>query len=68
MNLIRREPVAVFGALQVALLALVGVLNEFDVWSPTEGQVTALVALYGAVTALVTMFLRGRVSPVSPPE
>lgn len=68
MNLIRREPVAVFGALQVALLALVGVLNEFDVWSPTEGQVTALVAFYGAVTALATLFLRGRVSPTSPPE
>jgi flagellar biosynthesis regulator FlbT len=63
MGLIKREPVAVFGAVQIILLAAVTVLREFDVWDPTDDQVTALTALYVAVTALAVMFIRGRVTP-----
>lgn len=67
MDLIRREPVAFFGLLQAVLLALVTVLIVFEVWSPTDQQIAALTALYVAVTAVATFFLRGRVSPVRPP-
>lgn len=63
MGLIRREPVAVFGAIQVALLALVGVLTAFGVWSPTDDQIAALTALYVAATGVAVMFIRGRVTP-----
>ena len=65
MNLLRTEPVAIFGALQTALMAVVVALTEFDVWSPTDGQITALAALYLALTAIATIFLRGQVSPAS---
>lgn len=68
MNLFRREPVAVFGAIQTILLALVTVLVSFDVWSPTDEQIAALTAFYVAVTGLAVMFLRGRVSPTEAGE
>jgi hypothetical protein len=63
MSLLRREPVAVFGATQVVLLALLGVLTAFGVWSPTDDQIAALTALYVAVTGLAVMVIRGRVTP-----
>lgn len=63
MSLIKREPVAVFGAVQTALLALVVVLTTFGVWSPTDEQVAALTGLYAAVTAVAVMFIRGAVTP-----
>lgn len=63
MSLIKREPVAVFGSFQTVLLAIVAALAAFEVWSPTDAQLAALTAVYAALTALVTMFIRGKVSP-----
>jgi len=63
VSLFRREPVAVFGAIQTVLLTLVAVLTAFGVWSPTDDQLAALGGLYAAVTALATMVLRGKVTP-----
>lgn len=61
--MLKTEPVAVFGAIQTALLAAVVALTAFNVWTPTQDQVSALTALYVAVTAAATMVLRGKVSP-----
>lgn len=65
MSLFKREPVAVFGAIQIALLAIIGVLTAFNVWSPTDAQTTALVAAYVAVTGVAVLFIRGKVSPTA---
>lgn len=65
MSLIKREPVAFFGLLQVALLAVVTALTAFEVWSPTDAQLAALTAVYAAVTAIVVAFIRGSVSPTT---
>ena len=42
-------------AIQALLVALFGVLQVFDVWTMTDDQRGAVLVLYGAVAALVTL-------------
>lgn len=41
------------GLIQAALLAVYGVLNTFGVWTMTENQRGAVLALYAALAAIV---------------
>lgn len=59
----KSEPVAIAGAVQVVLTALVSVLVSFDVWHPTDAQIGALTALYAACVALATYVVRSKVTP-----
>ncbi len=63
----KTEPVVLAGAVQVVLTALVAVLVAFNAWHPTDDQIAALTAFYAAGVALVTMFVRSRVSPTATP-
>lgn len=58
------EPVAIATALQAVILALFAFLTEFGVWSPTDGQTGAMVALYAAFVVLLGAWQRSRVTPV----
>jgi hypothetical protein len=59
------EPVALATALQAVILAVLACLAEFGVWSPTEQQVSTLIAVYAAFVILLGAWQRSRVSPVS---
>lgn len=54
-----REPVVIAQLIQTSLIALLGVLGAFDVWSPTPEQIGALTMLYVALAGAVTYILRG---------
>lgn len=58
------EPVALATALQAVLLATFAILTEFGVWSPTDGQISSITALYAAFVVLLGAWQRSRVSPV----
>lgn len=58
------EPVAIATALQAVILAVVACLTEFGVWSPTDGQVGAMIALYATFVVLLGAWQRSRVTPV----
>lgn len=62
------EPVALATALQAVILAAVAILTEFGVWSPTDGQVSSIVALYAAFVVLLGAWQRSRVTPVPRPK
>ncbi len=64
MSLFKREPVAVFSALQIVLVAVLGLLAVFDIFTPNEAQGAAIVAVYVAVSGFVTLFVRGSVTPI----
>jgi len=61
---VKTEPVALATALQAVLLAAFACLTEFGVWSPTDGQTSAIVGLYAAFVVLLGAWQRSRVSPV----
>lgn len=63
-NLTHTEPVAVAAAIQAALVAVVGLLAAFGVWSPTEEQMAAMLGVYVAVVGVFAAVVRARVSPV----
>jgi hypothetical protein len=58
------EPVALATALQAAIIAVVAFLTEFGVWSPTDGQVGAMLGLYAAFVIVLGAWQRNRVSPI----
>ena len=62
--MINRQPVATAATVQAALAALIALLTAFDLWSPTQEQITAVMAFYVALTALLGVLVRNRVTPV----
>jgi hypothetical protein len=58
------EPVALATALQAVILAVIAFLTEFGVWSPTDSQIGAIIALYAAFVILLGAWQRSRVTPV----
>jgi hypothetical protein len=58
------EPVALATALQAVILAVIACLTEFGVWSPTDSQIGAIIALYAAFVILLGAWQRKRVTPV----
>lgn len=63
-----QEPVAITDALKSLLLAVVAGLVAFGVWEPTETQTAAILGLFAAVNLVVSAFVRGRVTPYTPPQ
>ena len=60
------EPVALAGAIQGVLIALLAVLVGFGVVSLTDAQIGLILGLYTAVVVAVQAFARGKVwSPAS---
>jgi hypothetical protein len=43
------------GLIQTVLLAIYGVITAFDVWTMTDTQRGAVLALYGALAAIVLL-------------
>ena len=62
------EPVAIAGAIQVLIGAIIGALVAFDVWNPTPEQTGAVFALYAAVIGIWTVVTRSKVTPNPSPE
>lgn len=60
------EPVRLSAAFRGLVMAVLGVLVAFDFWSPTDAQVSALLAVLVAVEVALASWTRSRVSPVSP--
>lgn len=58
------EPVALATAIQTVILALFACLTEFGVWSPSEGQTSAIIALYAAFVIFLGAWQRNQVTPV----
>lgn len=54
-----REPVVIANLTLTALVALLGALAAFGVWTPTPAQIGAMTALYVAVAAVVIYVVRG---------
>lgn len=62
----KREPVVIANLVLAALVAVVGVLSAFDVWTPTGPQLAALSTLYIGIAAVVIYIARGQTySPAS---
>jgi hypothetical protein len=57
------EPIATAEGVRLVLLALLGVLEAFSVWSPTGPQYAALAGLYAAVSVLLAGWARRRSTP-----
>lgn len=62
--MINRQPVATAATVQAAIAALIALLTAFELWSPTQEQITAVMAFYVALTALLGVLVRNRVTPV----
>lgn len=58
------EPVALATAIQTVILALFAFLTAFGVWSPSDEQVSATIALYAAFVVCLGAWQRNRVTPV----
>lgn len=61
------EPVAVAGAIQTLLAALIALALQFDWVSWTDSQIATIMAVYAAVIIVLTSIARSRVSPTSTP-
>lgn len=59
-----QEPVAIGAAVGALIPLVAGATAVFGVWNPSDGQVTALGALYAGVLVVVTILTRKRVTPV----
>lgn len=57
------EPVALSEAVRAVLLAVIALLQAFDVWNPTPEQNAAVLGLYIAVSVLLSVFARLRSTP-----
>lgn len=58
-----QEPVAWTAGVQALISAVLFALAAFNVWHPTEDQVTAIFGLFAAVIGLSAVFVRRRVTP-----
>lgn len=76
-RLFEREPVALAGALQTLLIAIIQLGQSFDWFTLNDAQRSAITAVWVAVTAVVTILVRQNVTPtadtaqvvvVTPPE
>jgi hypothetical protein len=61
MNRLNREPIAIANGLLALLVALLGLLSTFNIWTPTGEQLASLSAFYVAAAGLVIFWLRGAV-------
>lgn len=52
------EPVSLNAAFQVFLAAVFGFFTAFDIWHPTDAQLTACVALFVATNAIGGLIAR----------
>lgn len=59
-----REPVALAGAIQVLVVAVLALGSLFGWWSLTDAQTAGVLAVYAAVVGVLTAITRGKVTPV----
>lgn len=59
------EPVAWTAGVQAAITAVLFALSAFNVWHPTEDQVTAIFGLFTAAIGLSAVVVRRRVTPTA---
>jgi hypothetical protein len=58
-------PVRVAAAAQSLVAALISLLAVFNVWSPTDTQVAALMTVYAALLPLIGSIVGSKVTPVA---
>lgn len=63
--MLKKEPVAIANGILALLVALIGLLSTFGIWTPTGEQLGALSSFYVAAAALVIYVLRGQVYTAS---
>lgn len=61
----KTEPVAAAAVLQTALGAVLGLLAAFNVWNPSQDQLTAVFAVYVALVPVLALVVRRRVTPTA---
>lgn len=59
------EPIAISEAVRAVVVATGSVLTLFNVWNPTPEQFGGVLALYGAVSVMLSVFARLRSTPTS---
>lgn len=59
------EPVAIGAAIQGLIAAVLAILTAFEVWTPTEAQTAAIFGLWVALTAVIAIVVRAKVTPTS---
>lgn len=59
------EPVRLAAAVQSLIAAVIGLLTVFDVWHPSQDQVTAMMLVYTALLPVIGAVVRSRVTPVA---
>lgn len=58
------QPVLTIASVQAVIAAIISALVVFNVWSPTEDQVAAVMGLYAVVAPIVFGFwARSKVTP-----
>jgi hypothetical protein len=57
------EPVALGEAVRLLIVAVIVLLQAFDIWNPTTEQNAAVLGLYAAVSLLLSVFARQRSTP-----
>ena len=67
MGFIKREPAAFFGGIGVVGQAVIAALLAFNLVDWTDAQVGAVIAVWTAVSALLVMVIRGKVTPTDAP-
>lgn len=59
------EPVAIAGAIQGLISAVIALTIAFGWWTPTDTQIAAVMALYTALVAVLTVAARAKSTPNS---
>lgn len=59
------EPVRLAAAAQSLIAAVIGLLTVFDVWHPSQDQVTAMMLVYTALLPVIGAIVRSKVTPVA---
>lgn len=59
------EPVAIAGAIQALISAVIALTIAFGWWTPTDVQIAAVMGVYTALVATLTVLARTRVTPNS---
>jgi len=60
----RNEPVAVFAAIQAAIISVIGFGEAFNAWELSDAQTAAVTGLWVTLTAVYAAVVRSKVSPV----
>lgn len=60
-----KEPVAIAGAVQALITAVIALLVAFNAWHPTDDQIAAVMGIYAALIVVITTIVRSKVTPTT---